>query len=523
MNTLAILHYHLNRGGVTRVIRNHLLALQATHRPFDRIVVIHGGRAEDWPESLQRDLQDPPVSTAVVPALDYDHLNQPGESLTVAERTLATALAAAVAGCGGGANTTTLHFHNHALGKNRALPGAVRHLAGAGFRCLLQIHDFAEDLRPDAYRYLVDALEPGRSLSVPAQLYPQAAQIHYAVLNGRDRDVLARAGVASERLHYLPNPVESPGSLPPRDASRRRLDGDLVAERPVVLYPVRGIRRKNLGEMLLWAAIYRESSSFILSLAPQNPAEQGVYQQFRDLARQLRLPIYFDTGGGGGLSWGENVAASDAMLTTSVAEGFGMVFLESWLAGRPLMGRDLPEITSDFRAAGLSFDRMSSSFVVPLDWLGVEAVLDPLREAYGRLVSAYGLASIASRRQEQELAALLGDTGVDFARLSPKLQAQVIRRVAERPSESVPDLIQRNAWLPAAGLADGLSRPQTIKANAEAAEQSFGLAAVGGRLRDVYESLRRAVPEGSVSPLAHEEVVLETFIDIRRLYPVRFA
>ena len=37
---------------------------------------------------------------------------------------------------------------------------------------------------------------------------------------------------------------------------------------------------------------------------------------------------------------------------TSLAEGFGMVFLESWLAECPLLGRDLPEITRDFVEAG---------------------------------------------------------------------------------------------------------------------------------------------------------------------------
>ena len=47
-------------------------------------------------------------------------------------------------------------------------------------------------------------------------------------------------------------------------------------------------------------------------------------------------------GAPGGLEFFENLAAADAVATTSLAEGFGMVFLEAWLAGRPLVGRDLP-------------------------------------------------------------------------------------------------------------------------------------------------------------------------------------
>ncbi|NQT13867.1 MAG: hypothetical protein HQ582_14025, partial [Planctomycetes bacterium] len=51
---IAILHYHLNRGGVTRVIQNHLLALDAVLQPDQTLPValIHGGRRLDWPEGF---------------------------------------------------------------------------------------------------------------------------------------------------------------------------------------------------------------------------------------------------------------------------------------------------------------------------------------------------------------------------------------------------------------------------------------------------------------------------------------
>jgi len=43
---LAIVHYHLNRGGVARVIENQLLALDAVLDPMRpwRAVILHGGR-----------------------------------------------------------------------------------------------------------------------------------------------------------------------------------------------------------------------------------------------------------------------------------------------------------------------------------------------------------------------------------------------------------------------------------------------------------------------------------------------
>ena len=138
-----------------------------------------------------------------------------------------------------------LHVHNHSLGKNRALPRVVPRLAASGYGMLLQIHDFAEDFRPENYRNL------GRP--APEMLYPQASNVHYAVLNGRDRAILAAAGADPARLHLLPNPVLDVNRLPERSAARVKLHerfGVAPGDR-YLLYPVRCIRRKNVGEALL--------------------------------------------------------------------------------------------------------------------------------------------------------------------------------------------------------------------------------------------------------------------------------
>ena len=265
-----------------------------------------------------------------------------------------------------------VHIHNHALGKNAALPPVVARLAADGFALLLQIHDFSEDFRPDDYRGLAESLARDDVGRLPERLYPQGAAVHYAVLNGRDFEILSRAGVPGRRLHTLPNPVCDFVGLPDRPTARSRLcsqwgvdEGDRY-----VVYPVRGIRRKNLGELLLWAAAHPQGTRFAISLPPINPREQPRYASWRQLAGELRLPVLFEVGGAGGLDLGDHLAAADAAISTSVAEGFGMVFLETWLAGLPLIGRDLPEITADFMAAGLRWDGLAPALNVPLDWVG---------------------------------------------------------------------------------------------------------------------------------------------------------
>ncbi len=522
-STLAIVHYHLNRGGVTSVIRNQLRALQATGSPFERIVLLYGGRADEGLVAAVDDFASLRVVPQVVPQLEYDSLLSLPQSLDVAINQLTSGLQLAIERTGGTSGSTLLHVHNHALGKNRALPGSVRQLALTGFRCLLQIHDFAEDLRPEAYRHLTDSLGGAGRPSVSSQLYPQARQIHYAVLNGRDFQVLRWAGVGEAQLHYLPNPVDEPPALPPRHVARQKLAADLPAQRPVMLYPVRGIRRKNVGEFLLWAAVFRRRASFVLSLAPQNPNERRPFDRFMRLARQLQLPVHVDTGGAGGLTWAENVAACDVMLTTSIAEGFGMVFLESWLTGRALVGRDLPEITSDFRAAGMDLSSLSPTFWVPVGWLGRSEILNSLQHAYRQLLLAYGLPALRADRIDPLWAELVGESAVDFARLPPTLQAKVLHHVAGGGAAAISTLEDLNPWLsdlPAGRVESGDSR---VEANASAVRRSFGVAAVGRRLQQVYGSVLSAEADEMVVGLDGADTVLPGFVAPRRLYPIRFA
>jgi glycosyltransferase involved in cell wall biosynthesis len=51
-----------------------------------------------------------------------------------------------------------------------------------------------------------------------------------------------------------------------------------------------------------------------------------------------------------------------AVLTTSKVEGFGYTFVEGWLCGKPVIGRDIPGVTQDFVAAGMKLDHFYREF-----------------------------------------------------------------------------------------------------------------------------------------------------------------
>ena len=504
---VAIVHYHLNRGGVTRVAANHLLALAAAapDSPPPAAVLLTGGRAEAWgPHAADLDAAGVRAGRPVVAGLDYDDLNPTppgggGESHRLADR-----LETALAEHGATRDESVLHVHNHALGKNVSLPGAVAELAGRGWRLLLQLHDFAEEFRPANFLRLRDALGEG------ATLYPQAPQAHYAVLNGRDRCVLADLGVPPDRLHFLPNPVADFPPLPDRrDAKRTLADAcGVPVDARYFCYPVRGIRRKNLGEAVL-TAVLEPDAVVGVTLEPRNPAELAFHDRWRAFCGELGLPVRFGTGERGGVSFHENLAAADAVLTTSVAEGFGMVFLEAWLADRPLVGRDLPHVTADFRAEGLELPGLYDSLTVPVEWVpefparfrtGCEKLLADYRRPWDE--AAF----------EDALAAKTAGGRVDFGDLDEPMQEAVIRRLVDDPAA--------RGEVRTDEVDPGRPTDGVVERNAAVVRAKYDLAGSGRRLRAVYDAVL-ASPVGPVTPPPHPGAVLDAFLDLRSFRLIR--
>lgn len=519
---LVIVHHHLNRGGVTQVILNHLRALHAADArdKFERVVVLHGGRADGWPAGDEPALEN--IHVEAVSGIDYDTVTPvtPDEPYD--------AMHAALARLELSAESTLLHVHNHTLGKNIAWPKTLERLAEDGYRQLLQLHDFAEDFRPDNYRRQAAFYETGPNGSPLAEVYFQAPHVHYAVLNSRDRKILNQAGLADSHLHWLPNPVQPFPPLPDRAAARAKLKSlfGVPEDRPYILYPVRGIRRKNVGELLLWSAIAPRPATFAITLAPVNPDELAPYRRWQQLAEELELPCLFDVGGAGKLTFLENLAAADAIINTSVAEGFGLVFLEAWLAGKMLMGRDLPEISADFKDRGLRLDSLAAALLVPV------RLSDDAREVFSktryreRMETLFADVLLAFCRPapdhasiEARIEGLFDGEWIDFAMLTVDAQREVIRRVAkDKPLAAA--IAERNTAAMQPLVEEPTVQASTIQLNAQVVITRFGLAGTGQRLADIYDQLQQQ-PAGPVQPFAGAGEILRQFVDLGRLNPVR--
>ncbi len=326
--------------------------------------------------------------------------------------------------------------------------------------------------------------------------------------------------MATSRLHRLPNVVRGPGRRPARSAARAQLAAHGVDPQSLfLLYPVRAIRRKNLGEALRWAALAPPGSRVGITLPPRTAAERGAYLRWKELSARLELPCLFELGATGGLELDQGMAAADRILTTSVAEGFGLVFLEAALARRSLVGRDLPEVTADLEECGLRFPWLEPNLWVPVDWVGREAFRARFAAAYRTALAAYGRDAPPAGELEREIDALVPDGRVDFSRLDTELQRQVLEAASSR--RPARQLLALNPWIARALATRPAGEPAALEANARAVRRQYSPAACGRALLRLYREVSASPRDGGLEPPPGPVPGLQAILD-QQLAPSRF-
>ena len=470
---VAVVHPHLRPGGVTKVIETSLRAL-AEH-PVG-MTVLSGTPAGTH------------LAAPVEPVAGLDYLGGPATH----PEALADALEERAAS-GLGAPPELWHVHNPLVGRHPVFALATAELVRRGHRLLLHVHDFPEDGRPANHAALRDA-------GALPTLYPNTARVHYAVLTGHDRSVLTGAGIPGERVHVLPNAVDAAHAGPA--AAAPITDGP-----PLLLYPTRAIRRKNLGEMLLWAARMGRDAQWAVTLAPTNPSDLEPYREWKVLAAELALPVEFEAGLRAPGAYEALLRRSTAVITTSVAEGFGLAFLEAATRQRPLLGRDLPSVTSDLNRAGLRFPGLYPRCGVPVRWFGRDRLRDALTSGWGRALAAYDRVP-AAEDEPRLMNMAITDEEVDMGCLNESLQREAVRLTLSASPGSGgcgPSLL---SGLPAASAA--------LPGNLDHIRRHFGLDTYGQRLLVLYRAVAGAPPDRPA--WADPERVLDAFLD-----PARFT
>jgi glycosyltransferase involved in cell wall biosynthesis len=479
---IAIVHYHLQPGGVTRIIEHTATALAGSN--ISLVVLTGQAPGSDFSAPFK-----------VIPELQYE-AKRPDTTISNLAGAMKKAVRESL-----GELPDIWHVHNHCLGKNTVLPAVLYQLANENQHLLLHIHDFAEDGRPANYHMMLEKMASGSKKVMSKLLYPAAEHIHYGVLNGRDYSFLCDAGVDAACLHLLPNPVQ---------LNIKQHHPEFSSSGHLFLYPTRAIRRKNLGEFLLWAAVARKNDRFGTTMGPENPRERPRYEQWKRFAAELELPVEFELALRPGNTFEGLLGQARGLMTTSVAEGFGLAFLEPWLAGRPVCGRDLPEITDEFREEGIQLPHLYKRLDVPVQWLGRGRMLDCAAAGQEKNLAAYGRRP-AMDCMDRIVAAWIKDEYVDFGRLDEEMQQQVIRHLVREPL-AVTELIPES-------LPDPVACDEPLAVNRKILQEKYSLQKYGERLRGVYNQIADST-ETKLDALDGEEL-LNHFLAPERLTLLR--
>lgn len=450
---VALLHYHVKPGGVTTVIKHQIAAL----KDDCNVAVL----ASNVPN------EDIGAKVLAVPSIAYDTevaaTITPEDVAREIERALATHFTN---------RCDVLHVHNPTLAKNSRLLKALELLRDRGQRLFLQIHDFAEDGRPDVY------YDKG-----------YVADVHYGVINSRDYNVLIKAGLKEEGLHIIENKVSPFSEAPPCH------DG-------YVLYPVRAIRRKNMGEAILLSHFLDKDDTVAFTLPPSSASDIDSFSIWQSFVKQHNLRVAFNVAHT--TPFPELVARAKFIITTSVNEGFGFTYLEPWTAGKTVFGRNLPHVCNDFKRNGLDLTHLYDAFYIPTRAFDVTAFYTAFSTSLAKHAEAFGYA-LDPAHVRRVFRQITKYGTIDFGVLDETRQMEVIQSVlADRAYDE--EIVRHNPWL---------ERLRVFKEDAAlvARNRAIVLDRYGNEnYREKLLAIYHAVCETPVQQAIEQRIVLAEFI-----------
>ncbi|MEJ2427652.1 MAG: hypothetical protein P8075_01805 [Deltaproteobacteria bacterium] len=467
-DSLVIVHYHLLPGGVCSALKSSLLALGQSGWLSQRSVKILTGRTTGIDKFRTfLDQQGLKTQIEVDSRLDYSEGVWPGRDAFWREASrLASWFLRQARG-------DSLYWaHNPTLGKNGLVTAALMKAAqqavasGMGHQFLYHIHDFAECGRLWNLRHLQTSWGDGGL----DNFYPFFENVSYGVLNRADSRRLIQAGIPEERVFVLPNAVHFVRTEKGKSKESIGKDLQLYARdrgyrfeygRPWWTLPIRLIRRKNVVEALLLAAMTENSPQLLITLDANSEPERPYAEAVKELFRKEKHAAVVGFGHelvGSAFSLDDLLLASDVVVSTSLLEGFGFTFLEGANRGRPLVGRNLAEVTSDFVDAGFPSSALYDEFLVPIDGRTRKEMIrkgQRFAQEQGRLL---GLNHLTVDRFSEEVEAIFSSTTIDFGFLELSQQIhlagllrggnllgelKLLNSKAAEPAEFPPDFCER--------------------------------------------------------------------------------
>jgi hypothetical protein len=455
---IVFIHYHLKTGGVTAVLRQQIESMLHT----SDLLMLTGAPPD----------ASFPWKTVHIPGLDYD---KSGSNRFEPEKVAGDILHAIRLKWDSGCDL--IHVHNPTLAKNKSFLKILKILQREKIRLFLQIHDFAEDGRPLAYfsedEYVSDC--------------------HYGTINSRDYNILLKAGLKKEGLHKIFNTIKPLNIKATGGISKN-----------YVLYPVRAIRRKNIGEAFLLSLFFTNHETLVITLPPNSPVDIKSYERWRAFAEEKDLNIIFEAGLTHKFS--DLVLSANFLITTSITEGFGFSFLEPWTAEKLLWGRRLPQICQDFENNGIRLDHLYSRLNVPVEWIGKDSLFETWTSWVQKAGALFDLA-IDETTIKNAFEKMIDKDIIDFGLLDESFQEIIISKVLS-DSGNRDALIHLNPHLSNPG--DMPNKDPLIQNNLNAVAHHYNQTKYRKTLVDIYTRVIR----DNVHQKIDKKILLSEFFNL---------
>jgi len=322
---VLFLHYAFGEDGVTRVVLNNILSIRKVDKNVKVILA-----AESFCSSIPKWAEKRKINW------DSENLVKELERVTK--------------------DVDAIIFENPTVGLFPRRSLAFKKFAeeNENRRIIYRTHDLVDD-RP----HLLDNFEKVADLD---GVYPSTENVTFITICSSCKKVLEKKGL--DKIEFIPNTISTEDWSTDNKARRLRKlfekKGIIEKDKKVITYPVRIIPRKNIEEALLITKILRDYT-LIVTLRCNKEYEN----KLKDLANKYDISCsigeaynYLGFNSNQEYTIKDLYNLSELAINTSLKEGFGYIFIEPWLANTPLIGRDLPEVTNDFKDMGINLSSL---------------------------------------------------------------------------------------------------------------------------------------------------------------------